>query len=145
MPLDIQRSHCLLLKLCCSLQIHDYPAYGTVAGVVTKGYNGCACCGPNNITQRSLDLKKNIWDHQHGRFLPAVHWMRDDETLFRGNTEHRPPMPQMSGSSTREFGEERDAYIHNGGVASAPTDPVRCHGVKRLSALFSLPYWQVSI
>lgn len=26
--------------------IHDYPAYGMVSGLVTKGYRGCVCCGP---------------------------------------------------------------------------------------------------
>ena len=33
--------------------IHDFPAYGMVAGCVTKGYLGCPVCGPNTISRRS--------------------------------------------------------------------------------------------
>ena len=38
---------------------------------------------------------------------------------------------------------ERDTYLASRGKAEGPHDPVRRHGVKRLSVLFSLPYWKV--
>ena len=45
--------------------INDYPAHDIVSGQVTKGYKGCACCGPNNICRRSKVLGKNVSDNQH--------------------------------------------------------------------------------
>jgi hypothetical protein len=39
--------------------IHDFPAYGIVAGCVTKGYRSCSICGPGTISRRSTALKKN--------------------------------------------------------------------------------------
>lgn len=125
--------------------VHDYPAYGIVAGVVTKGYKGCVCCGPNNICRRSAFLRKNVWDHQHRRYLPQVHWIRNEMNFFRGVQEHRQALPRMTGRETRLAGQQRDNYLRDGGVIHATDDPVRQHGVKRLSILFSLPYWEVSL
>ena len=42
--------------------IYDFPAYGIVAGRVTKGYRACPCCGPNTTSRRSRALHKNIYD-----------------------------------------------------------------------------------
>ena len=120
--------------------IHDYPAYGIVAGLVTKGYKGCVCCGPNNVCRRSKSLSKNIWDHQHRMYLPASHYLRENENQFRGQREHRVAPARMSGDETKRCGIEREDWIRGGGVPGSEGDLVRRHGVKRLSALFTLPY-----
>ena len=63
---------------------------------------------------------------------------------IQGLTEHIVPQPRLPGQQIRECGEEREAWLQKGGVKGAPDDPVRRHSVKRVSALFSLPYWSVS-
>ena len=135
------RSH--LLRAALLFTVHDYPAYGIVAGLVTKGYKGCVCCGPHNICRRSKYLRKNVWDHQHRRFLPEVHPLRENVEQFRGETDHRVAPERLTGAETKRCGEEREAWLRNGGTKGALDDPVRQHGVKRVSALFSLPYWEV--
>ena len=124
--------------------IHDSFAYGHVSGQVTKGYKGCVCCGPNNICRRSKCLEKNVWDHQHQIYLPESHYLRDDEVHFRGQREHRLPPPSMTSTEIKQFGMERAEWLRQGGVKGAVGDPVRRHNVKRMSALYTLPYWEVS-
>ncbi len=41
--------------------IHDFPAYGLIAGCVTKGYKGCPICGPAIVTQYSKHMKKMVY------------------------------------------------------------------------------------
>lgn len=133
------------LRAVLMFTIHDYPAYGIVAGLVTKGYKECVCCGPHTICRRSKYLSKNVWDNQHRMYLPEVHPLRDNEVHFRGRAEHRVAPPRMTGTETRHCGEERERWLREGGVIGAADDPVKVHGVKRLSALFTLPYWEVRV
>ena len=52
-----EESH-FLLKAMVLWTIGDYPAYGMLAGCVTKGYVACPVCGPGMRTRRSRFLKK---------------------------------------------------------------------------------------
>ena len=40
--------------------MHDFPTYGIVSGLVTKGFLGCPICGSGNISRRSAALGKNV-------------------------------------------------------------------------------------
>lgn len=122
--------------------MHDFPAYGVVAGCVTKGYRGCPICGPGTISRRSLALHKNVYDDQYRRFLPCGHPWRMARTEFSGVAEHRNPPPKVTSSDILPWGQFRESWLHIGG-GPAHTDPVRTYGVKRISALFELPYWKV--
>ena len=51
-------SSTFLMRAVLLWTIHDFPAYGIVAGCVTKGYRGCPCCGPETTSRRSAALKK---------------------------------------------------------------------------------------
>jgi hypothetical protein len=141
---DAARQSYQRIKAILMFTIHDYPAYGLVAGLVTKGYRGCVCCGPNTISRWSDHLKKNVFDDQHRIYLPESHWMREEEALFRGRSERRTPSPRMTGPAVRLAGEARQRYVVGGGTISAREDPVRVNGVKKASVLFTLPYWEVS-
>ena len=123
--------------------IHDFPAYGMVAGCVTKGYHGCPICGPNTVSRRSQYLKKNVYDDQARRHLPSAHPMRLNARDFRGRQELRTAAPRVTGAETLLYANQRQQWLDNGGVAGAPGDPVRETGVKRRSILFRLPYWEV--
>lgn len=126
--------------------IHDFPAYGLVSGQVTKGHRGCTECGPTVTTRRSAALTKNVY-LGHRRFLNQNHPYRRLQRAFDGSQETRPPPRQLSGRDIVRYARRRENWLANsprnrpGGL----NDPVQETGVKRLSALFALPYWQVSV
>ena len=130
------------LKAILMWTCHDFPAYGLVAGCVTKGYKGCPICGKNTISRRSNALKKNVYDSQYRRWLPAGHHWRTNTTSFNGAVEHRGPPEPIQVAEILRWGNLRDAFTLRGGIPRAE-DPAREFGIKRVSALFSLPYWAV--
>ena len=75
--------------------------------------------------------------------LPEDHAFRED-MRFNGLLEKGVSNSRMTGEDVLQFAQERNSYLASGGRAEGPDDPVRKHGVKRLSILFSLPYWKVS-
>ncbi|KAG0594066.1 hypothetical protein M758_UG045000 [Ceratodon purpureus] len=77
-------------------------------------------------------------------YLSESHYLRENEDQFRGQREHRVAPMRMTGVETKRCGMEREQYLREGGVRGGEGDPVRRHGVKRLSKLFTLPYWEVS-
>ena len=122
--------------------IHDFPAYDIVAGCVTKGYKGCPICGPHTISCRSLALHKNVYDSQYRRFLPMDHPWRRACTEFGGVSETRPPPPKITAEEILRFGRARESWLFfDGGPTTS--DPARTTEIKRVSALFDLPYWHV--
>lgn len=124
--------------------IHDFPAYGLASGQVTKGYRGCPECGPHVTTRRSAALGKNIY-LGHRRYLRLNHPYRRMKRAFDGHEELRPPPRNLSGRDIMRFALQRRRWQ----LQYQPTpnegeiDPVHDTGVKRLSALYGLPYWKV--
>ena len=49
----------------------------------------------------------------------------------------------MTGEDIIRYAAWRQAYLDLGGKEDTRDDPVHATGVKRLSSLFELPYWQV--
>ena len=122
--------------------MHDFPAYGIIAGCVTKGYRGCPICGQNTISRRSLALHKNVYDNQHRRFLPCNHPWREPRTEYGGVGEMREAPVKATASDIMRWGGLRESWAT---LESAPanSDPARVFGIKRISALFDLEYWKV--
>ena len=123
--------------------IHDFPAYGVVAGCVTKGYRGCPVCGKNTVSRRSLSLRKNVYDAQHRCFLPLDHPWRAARAEFENTVEFRGPPSRMSAADIIRWGQLRESWVQLG-ITPASTDPARESGIKRVSSLFELPYWKVT-
>ena len=40
--------------------LHDFPAYGLISGLTTKGFKACPVCGPHTRSRRSTILRKNV-------------------------------------------------------------------------------------
>jgi hypothetical protein len=126
--------------------IHDFPAYGLVSGQVTKGYKGYTECGLSVTTRRSTALTKNVY-LGHRRLLNRTHPYRRLQRVFDGSQETRPPPRHLSGRDVVRYAKRKETWLADsprnrpGGV----NDPVHDTGVKRLSILFSLPYWHVSV
>ena len=124
--------------------IHDYPAYGLTSGQVTKGYRACVECGPHVSTRRSKALGKNIY-LGHRRYLHRRHPYRRLRHAFDGHQEDREPPPLLTGGDIKGYAQERVSWNQEqqGRTGGGEGDPIHRTGVKRLSALFQLPYWQV--
>ena len=138
-----RNEHLFLMKVMLIFCIHDFPAYGMVAGCVTKGYHGCPVCGPFTVSRRSEFLKKNVYDDQARMHLPEDHEMRGNTQDFRGHVEFRAAPPRITAMEVVAFADERQRWLDGGGVLGAPGDPVHYSGIKRRSILYRLPYWEV--
>lgn len=135
-----------VLKAMLMWCIHDYPAYGLVSGQVTKGYRGCTECGPNVTTRRSTILGKNVY-LGHRRYLRRHHPYRRLQRAFDGTRENRAPPCLLTGRDIVRHAHARTTWLNasNKNRPGGDNDPVHQTGVKRLSALYALPYWQVSL
>ena len=124
--------------------IHDFPAYGLTSGQVTKGYRACTECGPDVTTRRSKALGKNVY-LGHRRYLSRWHPYRRLKHSFDGQQEYRPPPPILTGCDIKGYAEERLSFLQKSQErrGGGEGDPIHRTGVKRLSALYLLPYWQV--
>ena len=131
--------------------ISDFPAYGLISGLTCKGYKGCPCCGPNTdarmaktgdmLPNRSIRGTKIVYGGIR-RYLPRHHPYRRNRR-FNGLEEDRLRPNLLSGEDIIRYAAWRESYLQLGGRENGPGDPVHVTGVKRLSTLFELDYWQV--
>lgn len=124
--------------------MHDFPAYGAVAGRVTNGYKACPICGPNTTSRYSVALKKTVYGCQHRRWLPLQHPMRHDVASFDGLPEVQPTPVPVSVDDAIAWGRRRQLFVQVGGHPPRE-DPRHIHGVKRVPIFFVLPYWKVRV
>ena len=124
--------------------LHDFPAYGLISGLTTKGFKGCPVCGPHTISRRSKLLRKNVYCNCHRRFLQEDHYFRGAAAAFDGEACHETMAEPLTGNQTIRRGKQSEAYIDGGGTEKDDEFPAKEHGVKRVSALYQLPYWRVS-
>ena len=124
--------------------LHDFPAYGLISGLTTKGFKGCPVCGPHTISRRSKILRKNVYCNCHRRYLQEDHYFRGAAAAFDGEASHETSPEPLTGNQTIRRGYQSEAYIDGGGTEKDDEFPAKEHGVKRVSALYQLPYWRVS-
>ena len=123
--------------------IHDFPAYAMMAGTSNKGYCACPICGPDTPSRYSQHLSKVVYGGSHRRWLPENHPFRNDVNVF-STQELRGEPARMDASSHIRWAFLRAEFSQFGGRLGAEGDPMICSGVKRLPALFKLPYWKVN-
>ena len=133
-----------LLRAILLWTVNDFPAYGLILGQQTKGYKGCPICVSRTYAIHSTVLKKMLYLGNR-RWLPADHRFRRARVAFNGNSEMRASPIRPSGHDILRMGEERAAYLGSGGRQDGEEDPVKQHGVKRVSVLYQLPYWAVNV
>ena len=124
--------------------IHDFLAYGLTSSQVTKGFRVCTECGLDITTRRSKALGKNVYLSHH-RYLSRWHLYRRLKQAFDGQQEDRPPPLIHTGPNIKGYAHERVLWMQEsqGRRGGGEGDPIHRTGVKRLSALYMLPYWQV--
>jgi hypothetical protein len=123
--------------------LHDLPAYGTVAGCAVSGCKGCPVCGPYTDSRHSKYLNKNVFCNQQRRYLEMNHLFRGDYAAFDGKAENMGPPPPLMPNDVIQWGRESEQFVDQGGNQRDRANPAKRHGLKRVSALFQLPYWRV--
>jgi hypothetical protein len=124
--------------------IHDFPGYATVGGFSHQGYAACPWCGPNLSAEHSLELGKQTYAGTR-RWLPENHIYRSAEMkeYFDGKMEARDKPIPITMQDQLRCAAEYQAWRDAGNKAGAAGDPSKVHGVKRISILNRLPYWEV--
>jgi hypothetical protein len=123
--------------------LHDFPAYGLISGLTTKGFKACPVCGPHTRSRRSKVLRKNVYCRCHRRYLPRDHYFRGADAAFDNEANNEIEPQPLTGNQTIRRGAQSEAYIDGGGTEKDDGFPAKDHGVKRVSALYQLPYWRV--
>ena len=131
------------LRVVLMWTLHDFPAYGLISGLTTKGFKAYPVCGPHTISRRSKLLQKNVYCNCHRRYLQEGHYFRAAHAAFDGEANHELESEPLTGNQTIRRGRESEAYIDGGGMEKDEEFPAKVHGVKRVSALYQLPYWRV--
>ena len=131
--------------------ISNFPAYGLIFGLCCKGYKGCPCCGPDTgalsakigdlCPDRITKCSKIVFGGIR-KYLARHHPYRRN-TKFNGKREFRTMPQHVSGLDVIKCAAWRQSYLDLGRTKGAKSDLVHNTGVKRLSALFGLLYWQV--
>ena len=132
-----------LLRAILLWTINDFHAYGLILGQQTKGYQGCSHCVTDTCASHSHSLKKMVYLGSC-RWLPHRHRFCRARLAFDGNVELREALRRPLGEEILRMDQERKQYLVEGGRLDGENDPVRVHGVKRVCALYVLPYWSVS-
>ena len=96
--------------------LHDFPAYGLIYGLTTKGFKACPVCGPHTISRRSRILQKNLYCNCHRRYLPRDHYFRAADAAFDGEANHDIAEEPLSGNQTIKRGRQSETYIDGGGI-----------------------------
>ena len=123
--------------------LHNFPAYGLISGLTTKGFKACPVCGPHTISRRSKILRKNIYCNCHQRYLPRDHYFRGADAAFDNEACDLVEEAPLTGNQIIRRGSSSEAYIDGGGTEKDGEFLAKEHGVKRVSALYQLPYWRV--
>ena len=126
--------------------IHDFPGYGTVGGFSHQGYAACPWCGVDLGAKHSTELGKQTYGGTR-RWLPLDHPYRSEQMKahFDGSMENRPKPREVTVEEQIRHALECEAWREQGNRYGAVGDPSKISGIKRLSILFLLPYWKVSI
>jgi hypothetical protein len=141
-------SRCFKLRGILMWTISDFPAYGLISRLCTKGYLVCPICGPNTISRCARGPKK-----LKQVYLGARHWTAQSHPYrsnrrFNGQEEQGTTPVRQSANDILRGAAAWEDYLQGArtgrpGRMDGPQGSYRCHGVRRKSLFFSLPYWQV--
>ena len=89
------------LKAILLWTINDFPAYGSLANCIVKGYYACPICGGGTYSERLKHGRKNSY-MGHQRFLPHNHPYWRQKKAFNGEEDFRIPPKILSGEEILE-------------------------------------------
>ncbi len=125
--------------------IHDFPGYGTVAGVAHQGYAACPVCGPDFKGEHSVELGKQTYTDTRRWLAHDDPWRSPEmKDHFNGRMELRGKPNVVTAGEQLQRAIEYQTWLDEGNREGATGDPSKTHGVKRRSILHNLPYWKVN-
>ena len=131
------------LKAILLWTINDFPAYGNLAGVTTKGEFACPVCGPETKSKWLQLANKTVYTC-HRVFLPQNHPFRSKHKWFDGTKERRRRPKIFNGLAVvralhgfkNVFGKKKKKSTYKKGDLAKM--------LLKKSIFFDLPYWEVS-
>jgi hypothetical protein len=104
--------------------IHDFPGYGTVAGVTHQGYVACPVCGPDFRGEHSIELGKCTYTDTR-RWLPRDDPWRSSgmNDHFNGMAEERGPPRVVTGDEQELRGLQYQDWLRMGNREGSDGDP----------------------
>lgn len=133
------------LKAILLWTINDFPAYGNLAGLTTKGEFACPVCGPETCSKWLPLANKTVY-MGHRKFLGQNHSFRSRHKWFDGTKERRRRPKIFTGLAVvhalRGFKNDFGKKKNNPKRKYKKGDPSKL--LKKKSIFFDLPYWEVS-
>ncbi|KAF7152180.1 hypothetical protein RHSIM_Rhsim01G0163400 [Rhododendron simsii] len=123
--------------------MHDFPAYGNVAGCTTKGKFACPICGENTHFLWLKFSRKTVY-LCHRCFLPPSHPFRKKKSWFDGKEEKGKKPRIMIGKQISETLKDVKNDWGKGGEGNKKRkrDSEDKQRWKKRSILFDLSYWE---
>ena len=124
--------------------IHDFPGYGTVAGVAHQGYAACPVCGPHFKGEHSIELGKQTYTNTRRWLAHDDPWRSPEmKEHFNGRLEVRGKPNVVNADEQVRRATEYQTWLDTDNKEGAAGDPSKTHGVKKRSILHNMPYWKV--
>ncbi|XP_058185780.1 uncharacterized protein LOC131303006 [Rhododendron vialii] len=126
--------------------MHDFPAYGNIAGCVTKGKFACPICGENTHSLWLKFSRKTVY-MCHRCFLPPSHPFRKKKSWFDGKEEKGKKPRIMTGKDIlHALKDFKNDWGKGGngkeGSKKRKRDSEDKQMWKKRSILFDLSYWE---
>jgi hypothetical protein len=132
-----------MLQAMCKWSVHDFLAFRLFARCVTKGHKGCPPCDPTTKSRSSKKLKKIIYCGSH-HYLPKNHPYWCNKNDFNDKTIIRNAPTWVFTSDTIKWTQEQELWLKwPKNRVGGKLDPIQKNGIKCLSSMFKLPYWEV--
>ncbi|XP_073153431.1 uncharacterized protein [Henckelia pumila] len=142
------------LKAILMWTINDFPAYGNLAGCVTKGKLGCPICG-ENVCSMWLKYSRKFAYMSHRRFLAPNHPFRQKKKWFNGKKETKGKPRPLNGLEImdeikdieNDWGKKKNGETINTlrkkrkKQDSSKKEQKSVQRWKKKSIFFELPYW----
>ena len=125
-----RRSMVLKLQAVLLWMIHNFPRYGTIAGVAHQGYAACPVCGPHFKGDHSVEVGKKTYTNTR-RWLPHDDpWrstaMRDH---FNGCAKDRGKPNVVTADEQVQRANEYWTWLDEGNKKGCVAIPLKVHGV----------------
>jgi len=126
--------------------MHDFPGYRIVSGCQHQSYKACPPCGSNIVSRWSKELGKPVFEGSR-RWLQRNHpyITHPNAKHFDGKEELRRRPQTTTATKTSRRTQRTEDWVVEGNVLGTKGCPSRKTGIKQRSALFQLPYWDVSV
>ncbi|KAL6141538.1 hypothetical protein ACLB2K_059826 [Fragaria x ananassa] len=141
---DAYKRATFYLKAILLWTVNDFPAYGNLAGLTTKGEFACPVCGPDTCSKWLALANKTVY-LGYRKFLAQNHPFRSKHKWFDGTKERRRRPKIFTGLAVvhalRGFKNNFGKKKKNAKKKYKKGD--RSKLLKKKSIFFDLPYWEV--